>query len=368
MSPNCNKAALFYNMFSAQRRWTFQQQTKAGEAAFLALLVVVIPLAVGLQVFSNFSWTLSLVLLSALQLPSIIILYRWYLPQTLLRRRFALFGALLPFFIILYELNARLSYFLMIRLPFIPQGYQNNLLSAKPYQVPPIFIQNLDYTLLILLAATGFLFFQDWFRRQHTLDQLKADKLKLELDQLKAQIQPHFFFNTLNNLYALSLQGSPKTSVTIANLSGIMRYVLYEAQQPQVLLAKEIAFIHSYLDLERIRHANEDLIQFTVQGNPNGHMIEPLLFLPLIENCFKHSLYKRIPGNQVRIILTVDEKELVFQTTNLLATQEAPADWGGIGLQNVRKRLLLLYPGRHDLDIEATDTTFNVNLCLQING
>ncbi|RYY94912.1 MAG: histidine kinase, partial [Chitinophagaceae bacterium] len=175
-----------------------------------------------------------------------------------------------------------------------------------------------------------------------------------------------FFFNTLNNLYALSLQGSPKTSVTIANLSGIMRYVLYEAQQGQVLLAREIAFIHSYLDLERIRHDDEDAIRFDVQGTPDGRLIEPLLFLPLIENCFKHSLQQGIAGNSVRLVLHIAEGELVFQTSNAVAPAEQRPAPGGIGLQNVRKRLALLYPGRHTLDVAAADGQFTVTLSLQL--
>ncbi len=349
----------------SRAQWTYQQQSRISEAGFLTLLVVIFPLAVGIQLFPQFSFTLSLVLLNMMQLPAIILLYRWYLPQTLLRKRYLLFAALLPFYVVVYEINARLAFFSMLKLPFIPIEYKGKLASARPGSIPPVLIQNLDYTLLILLAATGFLFFLDWFRRQHTLDQLQADKLQLELDQLKAQIQPHFFFNTLNNLYALSLQASPKTSVTIANLSEIMRYVLYEAQQSQVLLAKEIAFIHSYLNLERIRHTDEDVISFTVQGNPNGTMIEPLLFLPLIENCFKHALHKKTTGNKVSIILSIDEQEIVFQTTNRMVPDVVASEPGGIGLRNVQKRLELLYPGRHQLELDRENDYFTATLSLQ---
>lgn len=255
-----------------------------------------------------------------------------------------------------------------INLPFIPQGYRNNLTSVKPWTWTGSLIQNMDYTLLIMLSAIGLLFVRELFKRQHLVDQLQSDKLRLELDQLKSQIQPHFFFNTLNNLYALSLQGSPQTSVSIANLSSIMRYVLYEAREEKVLLAKEISFMHSYLGLERIRHSDEQLIQFGVQGNPNGIMIEPLLFLPLIENCFKHSLHHKIPGNQVQILLNIEEEEIIFQTSNLkIADPSTARQEGGIGLSNVRKRLELLYPKRHQLIVTEEDSRFIVTLTLQLS-
>ncbi|RYY64282.1 MAG: histidine kinase [Chitinophagaceae bacterium] len=358
-------ASVFCRMLSAPRQWTLRQKDRAAEAVFLGLLSVVIPLSIGFQIFPRFSWTLSLVLVNCLQVPAIVLLYRWYLPQTLLRRRFALFFLLLPVYILVYELNVRAVSLLLQQLPFIPQQYRYNLSLGHPGSVPPLFVQNLDYTLLILLAATGFVYIREWFRRQTELERLQADKWRLELEGLKAQVQPHFFFNTLNNLYALSLQGSPRTPVMIAHLSGIMRYVLYEAQSTQVPLSKEIAFLQSFIDLEKIRHSNEDDIRFAVQGQPEGRLIEPLLLLPLVENCFKHSLQQRIPGNRVELLLQVTEGELVFQTSNLKAAPAAPSGPGGIGLQNVRKRLELLYPGRHSLDVLDESGRFTVTLTLQ---
>lgn len=345
--------------------WSYRQKSRAGELVFLFLLSVVIPMAVGLQLWSQFSFTLSLIFVNLLQIPAILLLYKIYLPQTILKNRYSWFFLLLPVYLLIYELNSRFSTIITSQLSFIPEGYRANLKSAHADRFPPVLIQNLDYTLLVLLATAGFLYVRENSRRQHALNQLQADKLRLELEGLKAQIQPHFFFNTLNNLYTLSLQGSPRTSVMIANLSGIMRYVLYEANQPLVLLSKEIAFLHSFIDLERIRHSDEDSISFCVQGHPEGRMIEPLLFLPLVENCFKHSLQQRIPGNQVQLILNVDEEELTFQTQNLIAPKEARPERGGIGLDNVRKRLELLYPNRHSLDILEENDRFIVTLTLQ---
>jgi len=353
-------------MFKGISHWSYNQKIRLAEIIYFVILSVIIPLTIGLQIFDRFSFTLSYILLNLLQVPSILLFYRWLLPQTLIKKRYWWFFFSLPFYLLIYELNARLAYAMEINLPIIPEHYQKNLLSVHPFEWKGKLIQNLDYTLLILLSSIGIVFIRELFKRQHIVDQLRSDKLQLELEQLKSQVQPHFFFNTLNNLYSLSLQGSPKTSVTIANLSGIMRYVLYEAREEKVLLAKEIAFIHSYLDLERIRHTDEGIIQFGVQGNPNGILIEPLLFLPLIENCFKHSLAHKIPGNQVQILMTIDEEEITFQTTNLITIRPADrAKEGGIGLFNVRKRLGLLYPGRHQLLVNEEGSQFLVTLSIQ---
>jgi sensor histidine kinase YesM len=356
-------------MFKDISHWSYNKKIRLAECIYLTILSVIIPLTVGLQIFDRFSFTLSYILLNLLQLPSILLFYRWLLPRTLFNSRYWWFVAALPVYLLVYELNSRLAYFIEINLSIIPEQYQQNLLSAQPFKWTGRLIQNMDYTLLILLSSIGMVFIRELFKRQHIVDQLRSDKLQLELEQLKSQVQPHFFFNTLNNLYSLSLQGSPKTSVTIANLSGIMRYVLYQAREEKVLLAKEIAFLHSYIDLERIRHTDEEIIQFGVQGNPNGLLIEPLLFLPLIENCFKHSLAYKIPGNQVQIMMTIDEEEINFQTANLVtAKSEGRLKEGGIGLHNVRKRLKLLYPDRHQLLVNEEEHRFITTLSIQLTA
>lgn len=127
--------------------------------------------------------------------------------------------------------------------------------------------------------------------------------------------------------------------------------------------------MHSYIELERIRHNDDNVLQFGVQGNPNGILIEPLLFLPLIENCFKHSLHHKIPGNQVQVLMTVDEEEITFQTSNLQLPKTAAGPAGhGIGLSNVRKRLELLYSGRHQLLVAEEGSQFIVTLSVQLTS
>jgi LytS/YehU family sensor histidine kinase len=154
----------------------------------------------------------------------------------------------------------------------------------------------------------------------------------------------------------------------INDLSAIMRYVLYDTKHDHVPLVQEVEFIRSYISLENLRHNTTDIIDFTVQGNIRGITIAPLLYLPLIENTFKHALHKDMPDKWVKLVLAADEDELVFQASNpkLVANIEYNRAQNGIGLVNVRKRLSLLYPGKHELLIYDEDDTFTVNLTIHL--
>ena len=347
---------------------TYQQKGITAELIYLFFIGIISPFAVGFQIFSNISFTLSLVLINILQLPVIIIFYRVYLPYTVGLKKYILASILLPLYILLYELSSRISSIILINLPIIPEKYRNNLMSAHPDDFTKgYFNQSLGYTCLVLLAATSLYILKLLFKNQHNLTSVETEKLKLELNQLKLQIQPHFFFNTLNNMYALSVQKSPETPQMIKNLSSIMRYVLYESNQDKVTLDKEVEFIKSYIQLESFRHSPSNLIEFSTQGDFSQLKIEPLLFMPLIENTFKHVLHKNIADKWIKIVLSVDEKELIFQTSNPLIIQDKKAnELGGIGLKNVRKRLILLYPNRHELTIFEEDNSFIVTLVINL--
>lgn len=128
----------------------------------------------------------------------------------------------------------------------------------------------------------------DWIVEKRKNDQLQKQQLRAELNFLKSQIQPHFFFNTLNNLYALSVKNSNKTPEVILKLSEIMQYVLYEVKEPKISLIKEVNYIHSYIELEKLRYGNSVKSDLTLKGNLDGIIVPPLIFLPFIENCFKH--------------------------------------------------------------------------------
>ena len=353
------------------RALTHTQKSLLTEIVCLFIISVVIPFVNGTQIWpGNYANIFSLVLLTSLQTPSIILFYRFLLPFTIGRKRYGLFVLLLPVYLVVYEINARLTSITAIHLYFLPAAYRHNLEKVHPENFSVNYVhQTFEFTFLVLLAVTSLYLVRQGYKKQHEVYLLENDKLKLELNNLKSQLQPHFFFNTLNNLYALSTQGSPKTSLMIADLSDIMRYVLYESEQETVLLSQEIQFIKSYMALERIRHTDPNAIHFFVQGNTEARRIEPLLFLPLIENAFKHCLAKDIPGKYVKMVMSVDEEELIFQVSNpYIEEQDTNVKKGGIGLFNSKKRLELLYPGRHQLDIDRQNNIFTIILTIRFTN
>lgn len=211
----------------------------------------------------------------------------------------------------------------------------------------------------------------DWWRYQREKQKLMTQSIQTELRFLKSQINPHFLFNTLNNLYALTLKKSDKAPEIVLKLSEIMRYMLYECNERRVLLTKEIQYIYNYLDLERLRQPAEADIRFTTEGKISDQTVAPLLFVPFLENSFKHGLNLHVQGGGfVRLHLAVHGDDLEFFIENSKAEraprQEHPKS-GGIGLANVRQRLELLYPGSYNLIVEDEPHRYAVTLQLQLN-
>jgi len=195
---------------------------------------------------------------------------------------------------------------------------------------------------------------------------LKEQKLLTELSYLKAQLHPHFFFNTMNNIYSLALKQSADTAPLVAKLADMMRYILYEAEQPKVPLQKEIQFLTNYIDAEKIRQHSNNSISFDVQGLQPHTRIEPLLFLPFIENAFKHGLHDETGNGLVQVVICETDNELILQVNNSKPqpVKERPK---GIGVQNATRRLNLLYPGRYTLNIKEDANTYQLNLSLPTN-
>lgn len=206
------------------------------------------------------------------------------------------------------------------------------------------------------------------FITKNELLQVQKEKLQLELNALKSQINPHFLFNTLNNLYSLTLKNSEKSSEVVLKLSDIMRYVLYQSNEFKVPLQKELEFIQNYVALQKIRYSDNYSISFIVNGAVNGQTVAPLLLIDFIENAFKHGLDRRFNDGQVKIEINLSKSAFDFNVKNSKGLGEDGHinKTNGIGLSNIKRRLELMYPGNYALDIKDDNDNFEVNLKLQL--
>lgn len=209
----------------------------------------------------------------------------------------------------------------------------------------------------------------DWGKQLGRQHELETRAMQSELNLLKSQINPHFLFNTLNSLYAMSLKKSDDAPEIVIRLSEMMRYMLYECNVKQVPLSKEIMYIENYLFLEKLRHKNTD-IRFTVEGDPGNLQISPLLFMAFIENAFKHGAGNHLGEGFVHIQMLIQDEEVNMfienSKTETHPTQEHKRS-GGIGLANVKRRLTLLYPDAFNLEVKDEPVSYGVNLWLNLN-
>ncbi len=227
------------------------------------------------------------------------------------------------------------------------------------------------YIVALFVAGISFIIkiTTDWAKQLGRQHELETRAMQSELNLLKSQINPHFLFNTLNSLYALSLKKSDDAPDIVIRLSEMMRYMLYECNVKQVQLSKEILYIENYLFLEKLRHKNTD-IRFTVEGKPDNLLVSPLLFMAFIENAFKHGAGNHLGGGFVQIQMLIQDEEVNMFIENS-KTETHPAQEhkrsGGIGLVNVKRRLTLLYPEAFNLEINNEPFSYSVNLWLNLN-
>ena len=218
--------------------------------------------------------------------------------------------------------------------------------------------------LLYILVSTGFNYFSRGMRQQYRIQEAEHKQTITELALLKSQINPHFFFNTLNSLYALSLDQSDRVPEVILKLSALMRYVLDGSQKETVPLEEEAAFLRNYIDLETLRLNPGTVIEINLDGDFKGEGIAPMILAPFVENGFKHGIHASNNEGRMVLDLTMKSNQLHFVLENSKPNLPSPKTNGshGLGLANVRRRLALLYPERHDLNIEESEQTYLVDL------
>jgi sensor histidine kinase YesM len=204
---------------------------------------------------------------------------------------------------------------------------------------------------------------KNWYLKQKEAAQVAREKINAELQLLKAQVHPHFLFNTLNNIYSFIINDSPAATEAIKKLSALLRYIIYECNQPLVKLEKELRMIKDYIDLEKIRYGESFNMSLQIQGDAVDKMICPLLLIPFLENSFKHGASQMLTHPWVNLDILIEEQHLHFNLSNSIPTLKGEKTiTKGLGLSNVKKRLAILYHGTHSLNIIENAMSFSVSM------
>ncbi len=239
-------------------------------------------------------------------------------------------------------------------LPLLPTEYY--MVSFTDYKVLlTIFLIYLVLTTLLKLSKS-------WYQ----LQRVEKEKLSIELNSLKSQVNPHFLFNSLNSIYSLALSKSEQTAETVLELSNLLRYMLYEVGDDKVELSKELEMLENYIELQKLRSDRSTKVIFNILGNPLEKEIAPLLFFPLVENSFKHGVKGVSDDGFIKIDLNLGKGiELTIKNNKGQVDDMEEGKYGGIGLENVKRRLTLIYPNKHLFEVIETETDFEVKLKIQ---
>ena len=287
------------------------------------------------------------------------ILY-YFLPRYLSKNRNRItITAVLCLFIIIVAcfnyLNFLLSFSISTRM-----GYFTTMPNMN--YIIPIWIRQIVFNYPTVVGfALAIKLLKRWYLKQKETDQLVREKINAELQLLKAQVHPHFLFNTLNNIYSFILNGSDKAPEMIKKLSSLLHYILNDCNRKWVPLDKELSMIQDYIALEQIRYGDRLNLSLHIQGSPKGKMISPLMLIPFVENSFKHGTSRMLTHPWVRLDIHIEKDLLEFKLTNNKPEYNIePTGKRGIGLNNVKKRLQLIYPESHSLNIIESEMSYEV--------
>jgi LytS/YehU family sensor histidine kinase len=247
-----------------------------------------------------------------------------------------------------------------------------NPASDFPEPGVPIFRQVFDFSValvmnMVALFAVFISVFKYWSLEQQKKLLLQKERTNTELELLKAQLQPHFLFNTLNNLHTMVLEKSDKAPDMLMRLSSLLNYVLYECKTPEVPLEKEVRVIKDYIALEQKRYGSRLEVSLSFTGPIAGKLIAPMLIQPFVENAFNHDPRGEAERVWMSIELSIKGEQLFFRVVNSLSGNHRSRG-EGIGVSNVRRRLELLYPGRFSLDQEVVEEVFITSLIIELGS
>lgn len=280
--------------------------------------------------------------------------YLWMIPRFLAKRKYLTYLVLFLGLIMLCQGLRYLSevYILQEKDPFF---------SRLPMAV--------GLSFMLLIGSTLFKFIEGWFQVSQRQVQLQNEQLRSELQFLRAQVNPHFLFNTLNNLYSLTLIQDARAPKMVAQLSELMRYLIDDSSTTRVKLLREVELMRSYIALQQLQHEEEKNVDFYVEGIRNRHQIAPLLLISFLENSFKHGDLATNPEGWIAISAIVEEdNQLHISFRNSYRYSHMPTpEVHGIGLKNAQRQLELNYPNRHKLEIEKRPDEFRVDLYITLD-
>ena len=257
--------------------------------------------------------------------------------------------------------------FVRVGIDFVIWKYIFPMNDGKPLIVDSPWIFNSIRVTIIFTAYSVLLRFAiDWYEAQKLKAELIHRNQASELALLRSQVNPHFLFNTLNNIYSLVYKKSDDAPEAVMKLSSIMRYMLYDATSDQVPLEKEIEYLKSFIELQKLRLKQQDFVEINIEGQAGDRTIAPMLLIAFVENAFKHaSKNSQTPGIRINLFIEPD-KTIFIVANNIRKSSESAGDpSGGIGLHNIQRRLDLLYPGKHSLVITEDQDIFTVKLVIE---
>jgi two-component system, LytTR family, sensor kinase len=301
--------------------------------------------------------------------------YLWLMPRFFFKgRRTTYFLAVLALLIItstslvIIEENLNFNRLPPKDMMKFPGGMPNGREEIRPPMREFKISTYVSTSILILGFSLGLKMVEKMSRDEKEKKELEKEKLNSELAFLKNQVSPHFFFNTLNNIYSLIDIDAGSAKESVLKLSKLMRYLLYESEKGESKLSEELAFLNNYIDLMKLRLNNKVRLTLDFPSDYNDISIPPLLFVPFVENAFKHGISYRSPSF-IEIGIQVSEARIHFITRNSIGKSSHMDEkkYSGIGLENVRKRLSLLFPHRHRLTINEKDDVFEVDLLLELS-
>lgn len=297
------------------------------------------------------------------------------LPMRLIVTYFNYF-MLLPLFLYQHKIK---KYVLITLLSVIIAGFCQRIINYEALSIlypdmpdfglwmPYKFLQAVLLIGVPMIILIGIISVTKMTELQEKTKSLENEKLQSELRYLKSQINPHFLFNTLNNIYGLSLENSKKVSKLILKLSEFLSFSLYENDKEFIPIQKEISLVKHLIDLEKSRFEDRIDLRINLPDDADNILVPPLILVPLVENAFKHSLNNEIGKAIIEIDLMIDKKELVFTISNSKPLENLDNSFkNGLGLENIRKRLNIIYHNNYSMEIKSTETNFKVKLIIKI--